>query len=116
MPKKAQSKNLAQAWLILSNEAERFDQAICLVDLFLPETKMHIPQGDVMGEEEKKGKLAEMLWLTLMDRGFRLNHEIEYQYSRQQTCIWCGGQVLWHGGEDSYEVRCSNCNYLYDED
>jgi hypothetical protein len=29
---------------------------------------------------------------------------------------FCGGKIGTFGSEDRYEVRCTNCDFLYDED
>ena len=115
MPKKAKPLKLEQAYLILSNKKERFEDRLDLVDLFIPDTFLRFPE-EIRGKEEYKAKLSRKLWETLMDAGFRVNHRLEWQYQKQQTCLWCGGQVMTHGNEDSWETVCSNCGYLYDED
>jgi len=117
---KAQSKPLAQAYLILSNKKVEFEDRISLVDLFFPDTKMRMPEGQDLTAEQYKIKLAQLLWTTLMERGFRLNSNLEKQYQKQQSCIWCGGAVITYGTGTTempgWETRCSECGYLYDED
>jgi hypothetical protein len=116
---KAQPKPLNQAYLILSNKKVEFGDKLALIDLFIPETQMRMPEGE-LHPDVYRDRLAEILWNTLMERGFRLNGALETQYQKQQCCIWCGGTVITYGNNDpeipSWETRCSNCNYLYDED
>ena len=118
---KAQPKPLTQAYLILTNNKVEFKDRVAIVDLFFPETQMRIPTGEQEPTaEEYKAHLAQLLWTTLMDRGFRINSSLERQYAKQQTCLWCGGAVMTFGNGDpeaaSYETRCTDCGYLYDED
>lgn len=117
---KAQGKPLTQAYLILSDKKVEFVDRITLVDLFFPDTQMRMPEGQELTAAQYKTKLAQLLWTTLMERGFRLNSNLETQYQKQQSCIWCGGAVITYGtGTDEmpgWETRCSECNYLYDED
>jgi hypothetical protein len=114
----AQPKPLTQSYLILTNNKVEFKDRIAVIDLFLPDTQMHMPEDQTL--DVYKSKLAEVLWNLLFDRGFRLNSELENQYQKQQCCIWCGGTVITYSNGDpetpSWETRCADCNYLYDED
>ena len=117
---KAQPKPLNQAYLILSNNKVEFGDRISIVDLFFPDTQMQFPEERKLTAMQYKARLARFLWETIMDKGFRLNANLEKQYEKQQSCIWCGGAVITYssGSEElpSWETRCSECNYLYDED
>jgi hypothetical protein len=117
---KAQPKPLNQAWLILSNERAKFTERVALVDLFLPDTQLRIRGDESMSPEAKRAALAKILWEALHEHGFHINSPLTYQYQKQQSCIWCGGQVMTFGNgnpdDPSWETRCVDCDYLYDED
>lgn len=115
MTQKAQARPIHQAYLILSNKKVEFTDRLNLVDLFFPDTLLKM--GDRLTAEQYKVTLARLLWQTLTEKGFRLNGSLEEQYKKQLSCIWCGGTVMTYGGEDAsgYEVRCSDCGYIYEE-
>ena len=117
---KAVGKPLNQAWLILSKSKERFEERVALIDLFIPDTVLKLPNDENLASDERRAKLAEHFWSILTERGFKLNSHLEYQYQKQQACIWCGGPVITYSNGDpdspSWEARCADCNYLYDED
>jgi len=46
-----------------------------------------------------------------------LSSEERQEYAnRKRPCIVCNGNIVMHSNRDGYEVVCSECGFIYDED
>lgn len=99
---------------------ESKSQADQLVSLTLCKGKKQLPisLNDLfIGSEGKPLPLRE-LWSALSDRGIYINPLLEQTSIQSSVCIWCGGPVIRYTGvdESNYEIRCSDCQYMYEEE
>ncbi len=62
--------------------------------------------------------LPKELWLLLSQQGIIVHPLLMKQYADQQSCIFCGGQIVTIQGvtPDRWEQRCNNCEFLFAED
>lgn len=112
------AKPVTQVYLTLSSSKIAREDRFSIVDLFFPDTALRVPEH--VSASKYKAQLAAILWQQLLESGFRLNSALEAQYKRQLTCIWCGGGLITIGTGTAelpgWEIRCTDCNYLVDED
>lgn len=94
-----------QAWLTLQTGADNFRNAICLADIF--------NSSDIAPTKAAQGQA---IWAILAKHQFYLHPRIETMYRNQQTCVFCGGQVIIRKTEIGSDAYCNDCRYLYSEE
>ena len=99
-------------WLILSKAETPLDKRLAITDLFVPGKLT-----EVQDKNKFVGKMAQTIWTELNKIGIIMHPDLERLYLKQETCFWCGGQILKVEGltPETYEMRCTRCTYLYEE-
>ena len=64
-----------------------------------------------------RARNAREIWTALAQNHLYLNISLLQVYLKQETCYWCGGQILKVNGisDAHYEKRCVCCGYIYEE-
>jgi len=64
-----------------------------------------------------KNALRGLQFLDGEARFRNLSSEERLEYTnRKRPCIVCGGDIVMRSSRGSYEVVCSECGFIYDED